>query len=104
MNLQVRAQDARNNFADMLNRAVYGQKPVVITRFNKPAAVLMDYVAYERLMNPSLRFTGNEWEKGFAVFDQIRAKTKGLSPASITSVVNQAVADVRRKNRGTRSR
>lgn len=95
----VSAQDVRNKFAEILNTAVYGKKNVVITRFNKPQAVLMDYKEYERLMNPRSRFTDEEWKKGFEVFDQIRAKNKGISPKEIEKGVAKAVKAVRRERR-----
>ncbi|MBI4990532.1 type II toxin-antitoxin system Phd/YefM family antitoxin, partial [Candidatus Gottesmanbacteria bacterium] len=56
MTQTVSAQDVRNKFAEVLNTAVYGSTNVIITRFNKPQAVIMNYKEYERLMNPRLRF------------------------------------------------
>lgn len=99
MTQTVTAQDARNKFAEMLNTAVYGKKNIVITRFNRPQAVLIDYEEYERLINPRSRFTNEEWEKGFQVFDQIRARNKGVSPKKIEKGVQKAVEAVRREKR-----
>ena len=99
MTQSVTAQDARNKFADILNTAVYGLTNVIITRFNKPQAVIMSYKEYERLANPSSRFTPKEWNKGFKVFDRIRAKNKSIPPYKIEKGVNQAVKAVRRGKR-----
>lgn len=99
MTQTVTAQDARNKFSEMLNTAVYGKTKIVITRFNKPQAVLIDYKEYEQLMNPKSRFSDKEWEEGFKVFDQIRTKTKDIPFKRIQTVVDKAVEDVRSKKR-----
>lgn len=93
----VSAQDMRNKFAEVLNTAIYGSTNVIITRFNKPQAVIVSYKEYERLMNPRSRLTSDEWEKGFVVFDQVRAKNKGISPGRIEKGVKQAIEAVRSK-------
>jgi len=104
MTQTVSAQDARNKFSEILNIAVYGKTKVVITRFNKPQAVLIDYKEYEQLMNPKSRFSDEEWEKGFKVFDQIRAKTKNIPIQKIQNGVDNAVKEIRSKKRVQSSR
>ena len=99
MTQTVSAQDVRNKFAEVLNTAVYGLTNVIITRFNKPQAVLISYKEYERLMNPRLRFTDKEWEDGFKIFDRLRAKTRNIPPEQVNKAVNQAVAEVRKEKR-----
>ena len=99
MTQTVSAQDARNKFSEILNIAVYGKTSVVITRFNKPQAVLIDYKKYKQLMNPKSRFSDDEWEKGFKVFDQIRARTKDVPAQKIQNAVDKAVKDIRSKKR-----
>ena len=104
MTQTVSAQDARNKFSEILNTAVYGKKDIIITRFDKPQAVIMDYESYERLMNPAKRFTKEEWGKGFKVFDEIRTRNKNKSPEEINKVVDKAVAEVRSVKRASGSR
>ena len=104
MTQTVSAQDARNKFAEILNTAVYGKKNVIITRFDKPQAVLMDYKEYERLMNPAKRFTQEEWEEGFEVFDEIRANNKNVPAKEIEGEVDKTVVEVRSAKRVARSR
>lgn len=99
MTQTVSAQDARNKFSEILNIAVYGKTKVVITRFNKPQAVLIDYKEYEQLMNPKSRFSDEEWENGFKVFDQIRAKTINIPFQKIKKGVDKAVKEIRSKKR-----
>ena len=99
MTQTVSAQDVRNKFAEVLNTAVYGSTNVVITRFNKPQAVIMNYKEYERLMNPRLRFTAKEWEDGFKIFDRLRTKTRNIPPEQVEKAVNEAVEEVRKEKR-----
>ena len=99
MTQTVSAQDVRNKFAEVLNTAVYGNTNIVITRFNKPQAVIMNYKEYERLMNPRLRFTAKEWEDGFKIFDRLRAKTGNIPPKQVEKPVNEAVEEVRKEKR-----
>lgn len=99
MTQTISAQDARNNFAEVLNTAVYGRTNVVITRFNKPKAVLIDFAEYERLVNPRLRYTKDEWNEGFVVFDKIRTRNKVLSQDKIMKKIDETVAATRKERR-----
>lgn len=99
MTQTVSAQDVRNKFAEVLNTAVYGSTNVIITRFNKPQAVIMNFKEYERLMNPRLRFTAKEWEDGLKIFDRLRAKTRNIPPEQVEKAVNEAVEEVRKEKR-----
>jgi prevent-host-death family protein len=104
MTIQITAQDARNKFSEMINTAVYGKKNVIITRFDKPQAVLIDYQEYERLINPKTRFSQGEWQEGFAVIDAIRAKAKNKSTKQISQTVDIAVKKSREEKRDQSSR
>lgn len=97
MTQTVSAQDARNKFSEILNIAVYGKTKVIITRFNKPQAVLIDYKEYEFLTDPTKRFTNEEWKKGFNVFDRIRARTKDIPKEEVERIIDEAVKAVRRE-------
>jgi prevent-host-death family protein len=104
MTIQITAQDARNKFSEMINTAVYGKKNVIITRFDKPQAVLLDYQEYERLMNPKARLSQSEWQEGFAAIDTIRAKAKKVSTQQITRTVDETVLESRKEKRAQSSR
>jgi prevent-host-death family protein len=45
---QVSVQQARENFADLVNEARYGQQPTEITKYGKPAAYLVSPEWFER--------------------------------------------------------
>ena len=104
MTTLVSSQDARNNFSEIMNTAVYGKKNVIITRFDKPQAVLMDYQEYERLMNPKSKYSEVEWQKGFAAIDRIRSKNKKIPVEQIVGEVDKAVTASREEKRDQGSR
>ena len=44
---KVSAQEARVQLSDLINKAVYGQQPSIITRQGKPVAVLVAYEEWQ---------------------------------------------------------
>lgn len=95
----VSAQNVRNQFAEILNTAVYGKTNIIITRFNKPQAVLMGYKQYEFLTDPTKRYTKEEWENGFKALDKIRRKIPKINPRVIEKEIARAVRTVRTERR-----
>ncbi len=51
MTKAVTAKAARDNFSQMLNLVDYGQTEVVVTRFDRPAVVLVDYEKFQEITN-----------------------------------------------------
>jgi hypothetical protein len=49
--------------------------------------------------NPREHFTKEEWDKGFALMDKMRANTKKFNPQEVENAVEHAVKGVRQKNR-----
>lgn len=96
MTQTVAAQDVRNKFSEILNTAIYGSTDIIVTRFNKPQAVIVSYKEYKRLMNPQSHFTKAEWKRGFEIFDTIRAKNKNIPASEIEKGVRKAIKAVRR--------
>lgn len=100
MKINISAKDLRERLSEMLNLAAFGRKDIVINRHNKPQAVLIDYDTYEWFMNPRLKFTDEQWEEGFEIIDQIRAKAKPMTKkefAEFEELVDQVVHEVRRE-------
>jgi prevent-host-death family protein len=46
----VSAAQARNNFADLIGEAHFGDETFVVERLGKPFAVIMGYKVYQRLL------------------------------------------------------
>lgn len=93
----ISAKDLRNNFAEILNMVVYGNTNVVITRFSKPQAVLVDYDEYQRLLNPKSRFSEKEWQGLFKPLDEIRRNLPKVSQKRVEKDINEAIKYARKK-------
>lgn len=88
-------KDIRSQLSELIAKVAYGRQNVVITRFGKPVATLINFEDYERMMNPRKRFSEKEWEKGFLLFDKVRKNTKKYSQKKVVKAINEAVAEVR---------
>lgn len=91
----VSLKNARTQLSELIGKVAFGSQSVVITRFGKPVATVVNYQEYERLMNPRLRFPQMQWENGFKVFDQIRIKNRGIFLKEIEKGVEEAKLKVR---------
>ena len=59
---QVSIEEFRAKLADMVGRVMYGSEAVVITKYNRQAAVLIGAAEYERLLDPTKRLTKRQWQ------------------------------------------
>lgn len=46
----VTANEARLQFSDILNRAIYVNQPTIVTRSGKPSVVLISYPEWQKLL------------------------------------------------------
>lgn len=88
-------KNVREQLSDLVSRVAYGNQKVVITKFGKPVAALVTFDDYEKVINPAKRFTKEEWDKGFALMDKARAKTKKHPQEEVKQAIEQAVSEVR---------
>lgn len=97
MKQTISLKDVRSQLSELIAKVAYGKQNVVITRFGKPVATLVSYEDYERMMNPRKRFSGEEWEKGFALINKVRENTKKYPQKRVEKAIDEAVAEVRAK-------
>lgn len=97
MNQVLPLKKVREELSDLVSRVAYGQEKVVITRFGKPVAALVTYKDYSKILDPRLRFSKDEWDKGFAMIDKIRENTKKFSSKEMEDAIKKAVKEVRQK-------
>lgn len=55
----ISAGDARNQFSEMMNLVDYGQTELVVTRFDRPAVVWVDYEKWQDVNKPKPALRGN---------------------------------------------
>jgi prevent-host-death family protein len=99
MSTTVTLKQIREHLSELVSRVAFGDQNVVITRFGKPVAALITYQEYEQLMNPRKRFAQEDWEKGFALIDKVRNRTKKHAVKHVEDAIDAAVADIRQKKR-----
>ena len=96
MNQTLPLKNVREQLSDLISRVAYGDQKVVITKFGKPVAALVTFKDYEKIINPSKRFTKGEWDEGFKLMDKARKNTQKYSPKEVTGAIDQAVREVRK--------
>lgn len=62
MTRQVPAKEFRNNFSSVLTAVSERDDTVVITKFDKPAAVLVDYESYQKMQNCLSQKPGKDYD------------------------------------------
>jgi len=92
---QVTIDDFRTNLADIIGKVMYGNNRVVIKKYNRQAAVLISINDYQKLTDPTKKYSPQEWLSKFAVFEDVKNKNAGKDPEEIEKDVAQAVKDVR---------
>ena len=97
MKQTVSLKDIRSQLSELIAKVTYGRQSVVITRFGKPVATLINFEDYERMINPRKRFSEKGWEKGFMLIDKVRENTKKYPQKKVEKAIDEAVAEVRVK-------
>src|SRR3989344_1111761 len=95
INNSVSIDEFRSNLAELMGKVMYGQNRVMIKKYNREAAILLSVDEYEKLIDPTKRFTKKEWAKKFAVIDRIRDRIPAQDQESLKKDVARAVQEVR---------
>ena len=104
MNQTVTLKEVREQLSELVARVAYGDQKVVITKFGKPMAAIVNFNDYERLMNPSSRFTDEEWEQGFELISKMQDTPKDISDKKADKLIEREIKAVREaKNAKSRS-
>lgn len=104
MSQTVTLKEVREQLSELVARVAYGDQKVVITKFGKPLAAIVNFDDYEKLMNPASRFTDEEWEKGFEFITKAREASKDVSDEEADKIIETEISAVRSvKNDKSRS-
>lgn len=95
LNNSVSVDEFRTNLAEFIGRVVYGKDRILIKKYNRKAAVLLSIEDYERLIDPTKRFTKEEWNKKFSVIDKIRERMSPQDQKGLEADIDRAVKEVR---------
>lgn len=99
MNQTLPLKNVRDQLSDLISRVAYRNQKVVITKFGKPVAALVTFADYQKIMDPTKRFTKEEWGKGFKLFDKARENARQFPAEEIEQSINQSVSEVRKSKR-----
>ena len=91
----VSIEEFRVNLADLVGRVMYAKDRVVIKKYNRDAAILLNVEDYERLLDPTKRLSKSQWNEAVQKLDNIRETIPKVNPKLIEKGVNQAVQEVR---------
>lgn len=104
MNQTVTLKEVREQLSELVARVAYGDQKVVITKFGKPVVAIVNYEDYEKLMNPTSRFTDKDWEKGFKFITKAREASKDVPDEEVRRIIDREISAVRStKNATSRS-
>jgi len=87
MTIVVGAREARQRFADLLDRVGYGGEIAIVERSGKPMVALIPVELYEQLVA--------EREARFQVLDRIRSKLPEIPGEEVEKDVSQAIDALR---------
>jgi len=99
INNYVSIDEFRSNLAELMGKVMYGQNRVMIKKYNREAAVLISVDEYEKLLDPTKRLTKSQWDEAVKKLDAIRANIPEADPKEIQKKINQAIQEVRVKNK-----
>lgn len=91
----VSIDELRTNLSEFIGRVMYGGNRVIIKKYNRKAAILLSVEEYEKLLDPTKRFTKEEWEKKFSNFDRIRERIPKQDQKALEKEIKEAVREVR---------
>jgi len=95
---QVSTDDLRANLTDILGSVMYNDEKVLVTKYNRPAAVILSLAEYEMLLDPTKRFTKSEWKKRFAFFKDIQTRVPEDQQDSLQEDIDDSIQEARAKS------
>lgn len=102
MTQSIPLKNVREQLSELVSRVAYGDQKVVITKFGKPVAALVNFDDYEKIINPAKRFTKEEWESGFEFIDKARKASINVSNRKSQRMIAAAIREVG-KNKNVQS-
>jgi prevent-host-death family protein len=95
----ISVDEFRNNLSEYIGRVAYGRDSIIIKKYNKNAAILLNIDEYERLADPRKRFSKGEWDSMFKRLDKIRDRISIEDQDKLEADIDRAVREVRAEKR-----
>ncbi len=101
INTSVSVGELRSNLATILGRVMYGKDKIIIKKYNREAAILLSLDEYEKITDPTKRFSKKEWEDKFEIIDRIRKRIPTQEQEALQQDIDEAVKEVRAEKRNS---
>lgn len=95
----VSVDEFRTNLAELIGRVMYGKDQIIIKKYNRDAAVLINVEDYEKLIDPTKRLSSARWKDKFKIIDKIRAAMPEINQDILEKEIDRAVKEVRAEKR-----
>lgn len=95
MNQTLPLKEVREQLSELVSKVAYGDQKVVITKFGKPVAAIVNLKDYEKVMDPSKNYTKEEWDRGFALMDKARENAGKYAAEEVEDAIEKAIKEVR---------
>lgn len=95
----VSVDEFRTNLAELIGRVMYGKDQIIIKKYNRDAAVLINVEDYEKLLDPTKRLSSARWKDKFKIIDKIRASMPEIDPNVLEKEIDRTVKEVRAEKR-----
>lgn len=99
INTSVSVDEFRSNLAEFLGRVMYGKDKIIIKKYNREAAILLSLDEYEKIIDPTKRFSKKEWKDKFAIIDKIRERIPDIDPQVLQREIDEAIKEIRAEKR-----
>lgn len=99
----VSVDQLRTNLSQLIGQVMYGNDKVIIKKYNREAAVLLSLDEYEKLVDPTKRFTPQDWQKKFSLMDKIKKRVPKNNQESLAADIEQAIVEVRAQKKAKRN-
>lgn len=99
INTSVSVDEFRSNLATILGRVMYGKDKIIIKKYNREAAILLSLDEYEKITDPTKRFSNKEWEDKFAIIDKIKKRIPDAEQKALQQDIDETIKEVRAEKR-----
>ena len=83
----ISSTDVQRNFTQVLQKLRSSNEPLVVVRDSQPAAVMMQYDAYKRILEVERQLAKARME---LVWESMRKKNKNVSDAQLNKLITDA--------------
>ena len=101
--LQVSIDELRTNLADLINRVMYGGDQVVVKKYKRDAAIIINKGEYEKLKDPTKRLSRTQWRNTFKSIERIQTKIPAFAETDLDRAIQESIREVRAQKKSEKN-